>query len=274
MNPTDSNPIRQTKFGPSAPGLGWVPAPRYILRRSRILQLFRNLPRGRVLEIGCGSGALLSELSELGFHCTALEMSEQARQLATQFNVNHASVTIYEEPQSNWQEHFDYVLSFEVLEHIEDDESALREWTTWIKPGGHILLSVPAHQKMWNDADIWAGHYRRYERKQLSDLFKKVGSDPEVIESYGYPLANWVEPIRASFCRNRIKDGQGQQRTRKKFTETSGTDRSTEVQMFPLFGKFPGSLAMQAFCQIQRAFLRTDLGNGYLVWARRQSIHE
>ena len=72
-------------------------------------------------------------------------------------------VTIHSEIQNNWQETFDFILAFEVLEHIEDDVSALREWWNGVKFPGHRLLSVPAHPERWNASDEWEGHFRRYE---------------------------------------------------------------------------------------------------------------
>lgn len=54
-------------FGPVAPELGWVPAPRYLLRRSRVLRLLATVERGRLLEIGCGAGVLCQEVARLGF---------------------------------------------------------------------------------------------------------------------------------------------------------------------------------------------------------------
>jgi SAM-dependent methyltransferase len=222
-----------------------------------------------VLEIGCGAGALLSELATLGFHCTGLETSERARTLAKAFVSEHPSVAICDTPVDSWQGAFDYVLAFEVLEHIEDDEAALRQWTSWLKPGGSLLLSVPAHQALWNDADVWAGHYRRYERRDLRSVCVAAGLRPVVIESYGYPLANWVEPIRAYMSRQRLRAEPATDKTREEFTSASGVERSKELKLFPLFGRLPGALALLAFCQLQRLFLKTDRGNGYLVHASR-----
>ena len=65
---------------------GWVPAPRYLLRRARILSLLKQFKPGRVLEFGCGAGALISELSPLGYKCIAIEESENAIFLAKKFN--------------------------------------------------------------------------------------------------------------------------------------------------------------------------------------------
>src|SRR5688572_255286 len=74
--------IDHTSYGRVAPELGWVPAPRYLLRRHRALNLLKGLPRGRVLEVGCGAGALLNDLAGLGYDCTALESSSEARRVA------------------------------------------------------------------------------------------------------------------------------------------------------------------------------------------------
>ena len=56
------------------------------------------------------------------------------------------------------------------------------------------MISVPAHPEMWSDIDVWAGHVRRYQRKQLVETLQAAGFAVERIECYGYPLANRVEP--------------------------------------------------------------------------------
>jgi 2-polyprenyl-3-methyl-5-hydroxy-6-metoxy-1,4-benzoquinol methylase len=50
----------------------WVPAPRFVLRRDRVLPLTENLPAGRVIEVGCGSGALLREFASRGHECLVI----------------------------------------------------------------------------------------------------------------------------------------------------------------------------------------------------------
>ena len=60
----------------------WVPAPRYVLRRYRLLKIFSSLKKGRALEIGCGAGGISFDLAQMGFTCEVLESSEQARDIA------------------------------------------------------------------------------------------------------------------------------------------------------------------------------------------------
>jgi SAM-dependent methyltransferase len=269
--------MRHTLFvdemlGPAAPALGWVPAPRYLLRRARIQSLMRGIPGKTLLEIGPGAGALLLEYSKLGFQCEALETSPEARQLASKvLATSDQPIPIHETPGSSWAGRFDVIYAFEVLEHIEDDTKALVEWTSWLKPGAYLLLSVPAHMRLWTARDEWAGHVRRYEREPLKALFDKAGLRVEKVECYGFPLTNLSEwassPI---FARAMRSGGRTPQDGRIRNTDRSGVDRSPDLKFFPWLNSFPGKLAIRTFCMIQNFFLDTDLGSGYVVKAQRK----
>ena len=62
---------------------------------------------------------------------------------------------------------FDLVCAFEVLEHIEDDVAALREWGAKVRPGGYVMISSPAFPDRFGPFDHFAGHFRRYDRQQF-----------------------------------------------------------------------------------------------------------
>jgi len=257
-------------LGPSAPGLGWVPAPRYLMRRARIQALMRGVPRGRLLEIGPGAGALLLENAQLGFQCEALETSEEARQMVARLVCESGrSIPLHPAP-GEWAGRFEVVCAFEVLEHIEDDRSALAQWSSWLKPGGHILLSVPAHMKLWTARDEWAGHVRRYERDQFRDVVDRAGLEIEAFECYGFPLTNLSEWASSPlFARNIRRDAADAAANRKLNNDRSGIDRSPDLKLFPLVSSLPGKMALRTFFAVQDLFLRTDLGSGYIVKARR-----
>ena len=72
----------------------WVPAPRYLLRRDRVLAALADVPPGRVLEVGCGAGALLRDLHRLGHHCTGLEHSAAARSMAVAMHATTDTVIV------------------------------------------------------------------------------------------------------------------------------------------------------------------------------------
>ncbi|MEP4149531.1 MAG: class I SAM-dependent methyltransferase [Halioglobus sp.] len=226
----------------------------------------------QVLEIGPGAGALLYELSLQGFQCNALEQSlEAVSQAGELFAGCEGNLRFTSEPGDDWENRFDLAISLEVLEHIEDDEVHLRTWCSWLKPEGTLILSVPSRMSKWCATDEWAGHFRRYEKLELEELFLKCGLEIEFVCSYGYPLANLIAPI-SSFNHQKImrrEDIDGDALEKKSATERSGTDRPLESKLFLLMDNIVAVPIMKFFLWIQKKFLKSDLGDGYVVQAKR-----
>jgi SAM-dependent methyltransferase len=260
-------------FGVSVPESGWVPAPRYLLRRDRVLRMIRSLPAGRLLEVGCGSGALIEDLTRAGYSCEAIETSPEALRLASAVHKSNPGVRIHAEAQASWRESFDYIFSFEVLEHIKDDHKTLSQWTEWLKSGGYVLISVPAHHRRWNASDVWAGHFRRYERDELEQLLAQAGFNTIAIECYGFPLANIIEPIRGYLHRRALaREGAGssEDQIRALNTSRSGTQRTYESRFYPLQSSAIGTAIMRLSFALQSLFIRTEFGTGYLALAQKR----
>jgi SAM-dependent methyltransferase len=70
---------------------------------------------------------------------------------------------------------FDAVLALDVLEHLDDDLAGLREAARLVKPGGLLLVTVPAFPSLWGAMDVVCHHRRRYVKRTLSDLFLRAG---------------------------------------------------------------------------------------------------
>jgi SAM-dependent methyltransferase len=70
---------------------------------------------------------------------------------------------------------FDVVLTLDVLEHLDDDMSGLREAVRLLKPGGLLLITVPALPSLWGGQDIVSEHRRRYTKRSLGQLLKEAG---------------------------------------------------------------------------------------------------
>lgn len=255
-------------YGPCIPEKGWVPAPSFLLRRDRILRLLVDSTPGSLLEIGCGAGTILHELSRRGYNCEAMETSAAALEIANYVNSGHAR--IHSSPQSHWEAKFDYLLSFEVLEHIENDRDALTLWYSWLKPGGTIILSVPAHMKKWTASDIWAGHYRRYEKPQFAELITASGFSIESIETYGFPLSNALLPLRAQVhARKLARREELLVNDRVRNNDMSGVERSAESRLYPLLKSLPGTMVMRVALFLQDKSAKQDWGTGYLLLARK-----
>lgn len=268
MSPTLED---DTLLGPAAPDLGWVPAPRYLMRRARIQRMLDSVKGRRLLEVGPGAGALLIERAREGFECEALELSAEARTMAeAMIACSGHAIPVHATSDPSWGDKFDVVCAFDVLEHIEDDAAALQQWRSWLKPGGHLLLSVPAHMRLWTAGDEWAGHFRRYERDGLDALLRKVGFLLDRFECYGFPLTNLSERLSAPAYARRIhRGGADVEDDRRRNNDRSGIERGPHVRIYPLLRSLPGKCALRVAFAVQRAFIRTDLGSGYLLMARR-----
>jgi SAM-dependent methyltransferase len=266
------------QYGRTAVPLGWVPAPRFLLRRDLVLERVRALTPGRALEVGCGAGSLMADLATLGWECRAVETSAHARGLAAHMLADLPNARVQEAPDPDWEGRFDLLMAFEVLEHIDDAVGALASWIRYLRPGGRILLSVPAHAHRWTATDVFAGHVRRYDRADFVELGTRAGARVERCDNYGYPLANLVEPIKAWTHARELSSVDRSRKAaltpeeiaaRDARTSESGVHRDAEVRVFPLMTSLPGRLTMRAACRMQRWFRSTELGNGFLLEAVR-----
>jgi uncharacterized membrane protein YbhN (UPF0104 family) len=155
------------------------------------------------------------------------------------------------------------VLAFEVLEHIENDVDTLRTWRGYVKPGGTLVLSVPAHQRKWGAIDEWAGHVRRYERRDLAAKLVEAGFEGAQLRCYGFPATLLLDPLLNMRHRKpaRLVAGlDAETRTRR-----SGVQRG-RLTYLDVFTK---EILFRPLAWLQRLFFDTDLGSGYVVTAQR-----
>ena len=145
----------------------------YAGRRSVVRERVRGIGPGRGLDVGSGPGGNTRTLSELGWSMTALEHSPAAAALARSrgLPVVRGDATALPFADSS----FDLVMSTDVWEHVEDDEAVAREAFRVCRPGGRLLVAVPAGPDLWSAHDVALGHVRRYERDQLVDLVQGAG---------------------------------------------------------------------------------------------------
>jgi SAM-dependent methyltransferase len=124
------------------------------------------LPAGaRVLDAGCGSGRTLEELIDYG-SVSGVELNSDAAELARARGLGDILVGRLEE--LTWaQDTFDLITCLDVVEHTPDDRLTLAELRRVCKPGGFMLVTVPAYQALWSLHDEANHHYRRYSRRSL-----------------------------------------------------------------------------------------------------------
>lgn len=146
----------------------------FVGRRAVISALIRGigLPRdGDILEAGCGTGGNIAMLQRFG-RVAAFEPHIDALAYTRQ---RHPDIDVREgrlpDALPHESEGFDLVAALDVLEHVEDDRSSARALAAVVKPGGWLLVTVPAHQALWGSHDRRLHHLRRYGRADLLAMF-------------------------------------------------------------------------------------------------------
>ncbi|MSP25102.1 MAG: methyltransferase domain-containing protein [Myxococcales bacterium] len=165
------------------------------------------VPQGRVLDLGCGSGALSAELWRAGRRVVSQDVSERmvamcathlARRGHPSEHVRLGSVDTIAERGA-----FDGVVALDVIEHIEDDVAALAQLRAALTPAGTLVISVPALRVLFGAKDVAVGHHRRYDRADLLLALTKAGFR---VTSCRYWNALGIAPVWISNLLNRRLD--------------------------------------------------------------------
>lgn len=158
----------------------------YVARRKILADLIRREVRppknARLLEIGCGTGHNLGMLAEFGA-VDGLEVDAEARAVAERRHGKPIASAPLPALKGVKRKGYDLIAALDVIEHIDDDAAALAAIAERLKPGGKLLMTVPAHQWMWSAHDTANHHKRRYSKKGLRAL---IEASPLKLDSIGY----------------------------------------------------------------------------------------
>lgn len=186
-----------------------------------ILRLLRNhLPpapshgRRQLLDVGTGTGAMLEYLEPFG-DVQAVEFEEEAVRFshlrgATGVRLYDGNTLPFEDSS------FDVVTSFDVIEHVEDDATIVAEMHRVLRPGGLLVVTVPAYPFLWGRQDEISHHYRRYVRSGLKARLTGAGFDLERVSYFNTLLFPGIAAIRL------LRRGEGQ---------TDGEEVSSDFEM-------------------------------------------
>ncbi len=137
------------------------------------------------LEIGCGTGFVLSGIRKAfpELILSGSEIFSEGLNLAAE-RLPGVELFQMDARRIPFQEEFDVIGAFDVLEHVKEDEEVLSQMYQATRKGGGILITVPHHPFLWSASDDFARHARRYKTRELSDKVKRAGFDVLRITSF------------------------------------------------------------------------------------------
>lgn len=146
-----------------------------------------------VLDVGCGAGNMMHHLSRYG-RVKGIDIDprpvEQARLRG--YDVDQADAT---QLLPFDDDTFDLVTTLDVLEHVDQDAAILQEAHRTLKPGGHIVTTVPAFAWLWSHNDDINGHKRRYTAKELQTKLRQAGFAVKRLSFNNF----FIFPVAATF---------------------------------------------------------------------------
>lgn len=172
----------------------------HIGRKEIILDVLRrdvpNLAKRRMLEIGCGNGSVLAYLKQNGLNIEGADIFIEGLKFCRQ---RESSVALYQTDvlALPFRNSFDIIGMFDVLEHIDNDEKALMEINQALKPGGNLILTVPACKFLWSYFDVNSHHKRRYSKGELIAKLERNGFIIKKISFYMFLLFPVLATVRA-----------------------------------------------------------------------------
>ncbi len=158
-------------------------------RRDVILKLMGGLDKkSEILDIGCSVGSLIEFLSGEGYsNLYGIDVSENAVSACKKKGLKN--VFVMDASRMKFPDKkFDVVIASDIVEHIDDHDSVIGEFRRVLKPGGRLMVFVPAFKLLWTDGDDVSNHHRRYTKKTLSDLLEKNGMHAERISYWNFSL--------------------------------------------------------------------------------------
>jgi SAM-dependent methyltransferase len=126
-----------------------------------------------LLDVGCGTGATLKAIDDIGF-AVGLDRSLEALQFCRQRGLWRLAQAMGEKLPVRAQS-VEVVLALDLLEHIEDDAAAAKEFARVLKPGGVLIVTVPACPELWSEHDEALDHLRRYRARRLRKILTEAG---------------------------------------------------------------------------------------------------
>lgn len=162
----------------------------FVSRRAVLTFLISSLKiqeNADILDAGCGSGGNLELLSKYG-NMHAFEMSDFMKEHSKERGIGQVESGKLPDEIPFADKKFDLITMFDVLEHIEDDNAALKAIAERLKNDGVLFITVPAFGWLFSQHDRLHHHFRRYSKKELQEKMQIAGLEVEFINYWNFIL--------------------------------------------------------------------------------------
>ena len=135
--------------------------------------IISRLKEGDMLDVGCGSGSLISCATQKGIQATGLEIEKQLIELSRKY---HGNLNIIHKPAeeiNKISQKFDNITMIDVLEHIDEDGMMVKKVYNQLKNNGRFIINVPAIKLLHTERTRLVGDKRRYSKKELITILKR-----------------------------------------------------------------------------------------------------
>ena len=174
--------------------------------RSRIIKAliqknFNTKLSIETLNVGIATGATSIMLESFGDVVSSEFDKETCEFVEKEIGIKVIQASVTELPFES--DRFDMVCAFDVIEHVEDDQKAILELERVLKPGGLMVLTVPANMSLWSEHDMINHHFRRYEKRGLSKLLSGTKMCPMYLSYFNTLLfpaikcARWLNSFKS-----------------------------------------------------------------------------
>jgi SAM-dependent methyltransferase len=172
----------------------------FVARRQILTDVIHAvLPPSRettIVDVGCGTGANLAGLADR-YDCVGIDTSADAIRLAqSRFPGVKFIRGFAPRDLGSIVERARLILLSDVLEHVPDDFAMFSELLAAVQPGTFLLVTVPAELALWSEHDRAFGHYRRYDRQRLAQIWEGLPARPVFVSPFNARLYPVVKAVR------------------------------------------------------------------------------
>lgn len=145
------------------------------------------------LEVGCGTGEFLLFLESKGFYGMGIDKSKEAIEISKSHNFKNTKIK--EKDLFNLNGKFNFILMTDVLEHIKEDDKAIKKIYSLLNKNGYLIFQVPSHKKKYCWIDTSYGHYRRYDKQDIIKILKENNFKIIKLWCTGFPFFSIPERL-------------------------------------------------------------------------------